>query len=227
MRQTALIVLILMLSACGGNAITPPPTATPDITTQVPTSQVDALNPFGVTQAIPTVEGTPIDLFATLTARGEANVPDPNASVATFVPYGGIEVSETPPPIGVASYSSVTEDPNIGLIFDQVILVRQGGLNATIDEVRLQSDGTLTWNGIPQPPVDRTTVEAVDATLDEINIFGLVGQFKRFITEPYDYVYTLQVSRAGAELSFMTDSSLTPPELFRLYDQLLGLVGMG
>lgn len=224
MRNTTILLLgfiiAIGLSACGGNTIGEPPSPTPDTRALNTLEPGDVnLNPFA-TELPPEAElpDNSANIGATLQAFGAPIQPTAEATVPLF---GGIEVPEEQPKPGVVNYAEATEDPEIGAIFDQVTLIRGGGVNSEILQIDLYQDGTLWLNSEVIGNVGAQQVIAFDNLLDEVNFFGIRGSFSAAITDSDIYQYNITVSRAGSSLTLNADDTLIPPELQRLVQTLL------
>lgn len=196
MRPGTLILVILsvIFTACSGS-----PTAV------LPTSAVLPGN-------TPPEAGTPA-----------APTADPNApalaTTAPLVDSQGQLLAITLPAPGTI-IPALTEDPEIGLIFDVLNYTRTGGITGQPINIQLRQDGTLVRDGVTSS-IGTAEVQRIDGLLDAVNFFGIQGIFFSMRgASPDTYRYTLGVERNGSSAMITADDGLTPPELLNLFAEL-------
>jgi hypothetical protein len=134
---------------------------------------------------------------------------------------GALEIA--PPGTLVASE---TEDPDAGLVFDRVFLLRTGGTaEAPIrDEIEVFQNGQYRRNestGV----ASTNRIARIDELIDSVNFFGLQGAMLGPSTETDDYFYRLTVERNGIERTIQSQDGFMPTEYMNLLGEIL-LVGV-
>ncbi len=118
--------------------------------------------------------------------------------------------------------TSATEDPEAGLVFDNIMFTQTGGASNIELTIELRSDGTLIRNG-ETSTVSQEEVLAIDAMLDELNFFGIQGVFAAAAPNPDVYSYSITVERAGSSLMINAQDTYTPVELKELFAAIVNL----
>ncbi|MGB1286697.1 MAG: hypothetical protein ACPG7F_09215 [Aggregatilineales bacterium] len=160
-------------------------------------------------------ENTPIPATA-VPVEATEDVPFDNRVIVTRAPLeeGALEV----PPVGVL-VASVTEDPEIDLVFDVITLRREGGIDEAPIEIVLNQNGSFTRDGVPGQ-ITPADVTRIDDLIDEINFFGLQGTMMGPAIDEEDYRFVLRVERNGTARSITSQEGYIPPE----YQRLLGAI---
>jgi hypothetical protein len=123
-----------------------------------------------------------------------------------------------PPAVGTIATALPTEDPDVGLIFDEIYFSQTGGGTTLV--VQVYPDGRVLRDG-QQFSIAQDQVAVIDTLLDEINFFGMQGVFTSVGGSPNAYSYELSVSRGEASRSIIAEDGLIPPDLQRLFSLLL------
>lgn len=160
-----------------------------------------------------------------------ATVPTTDPSLVTLEPTSPAFVIVTLPPSevtedlleGLPGYgtleASVTEDPNVALVFDKIQFYRYGGDSmANQLEIIINQDGSVTCAGVPGT-TPLTQIETIDGMLDSINFFGLQAVFIS-LAPTTNLKYRLVVTRGEQERMIDSEEGFTPTE----YNILLGEV---
>jgi hypothetical protein len=130
---------------------------------------------------------------------------------------GALEV-----PLPGTLVASATEDPDAGLIFDQITFTMSGGANDTSFTVELLQNGTVTRDGVVSQ-VGTDVVYEIDAMLDELNFFGLQGSYLGPPADEDVYQYRIEVVRGGASRLINAQDGYLPTELKALFARLADL----
>lgn len=117
--------------------------------------------------------------------------------------------------------ASETEDPNMGVPFDTIYVLRTSGEEAAIDlELELRSDGSYTRNGVAGL-ISPEEVGRINALLDELNFFGLQASMLGPSAENVANRYTVTVFRAGQSRSVNSEDEFMPNEYIEFLVALL------
>lgn len=150
---------------------------------------------------------------------------DPNLVPAITITPSQREFAtgEAPLPIPGTLVPPVAEDPEIGLVFDMVLLSRTGGAAGIPLTVQIMGDGTVTRDGTVTS-ITPDQVKLIDDALDAFNFFGVEGVFEAPGRGEEVYHYELTVDRNGASKTIRADDGLIPPELAQII-ALISAVG--
>lgn len=131
-----------------------------------------------------------------------------------------------PIPIPGTLVASETEDPDAGLIFDRIYLVRTGieSGEAIRDEIELLQDGQFTRNG-RSGIADTNTIARIDEWIDTVNFYGMQGAMLGPSSETDDYRYSLTIERNGLERTINSQDGFMPIAYMNLLGEIL-LVGL-
>ncbi len=139
-------------------------------------------------------------------------------------PTSVIPIDVTLPPVGTMIAAPVTEDPEIGLMFDVVYLEQTGGFTGIPLTVEVRSDGRIVRDGV-EGTVTPEQVTEIDNIIKEIQFFSIQGQFEPAGTNPDAYSYKISVDRGGSSRTINAQDGFTPDPLLRLINavSLLGV----
>ncbi len=144
------------------------------------------------------------------------------ALLASVTPTAG--PSPTAPP---TQTPEGTEDPDEGLTFDVLTLVRSGGIAGERRAVTVLSNGALLVDGVLAGGVAPEVVSAFDAQIDRMGFFRLQSHYGPVEAQPDTYSYRLTVQRGGMSATVTTVDGAVPLSLQRLIDDLLALTPSG
>lgn len=215
MRQLTILVLALVLAACGGNSAVVPTQAPPvnggDAGNEATGGGLD-LDPFGVESEDENIDPVQAAAEAEATVQALGIPVQPTLPPGTVVPLGGLTVQQTLLPPG--QVAEATEDPNIDLVFQSITYIRTGGPAGADDQLEIQlfQDGTLIRNGV-QTQLGPQVASEIDTLLDQNDILGLYGTFTSVSPDFSNYFYTLAIEREDASVTLRAEAALTPPEL--------------
>jgi hypothetical protein len=205
MRHKLGLILIgmLFLAACDGNAATPAPTIdSSSVATETSTTIVPA--------TIAGLEPTP-DFAATQTAQPTIDVPERS--------FG---TDEPPMPIPGTIVAPTTPDPDAGLLFDTILFKRTGGLAGIPLTIEVKSDGTVTRDGVAST-ISSDQVTLIDNIIDQLDFFSLQGVFAAPGTSADVYSYAITVNRAGSSRTIRAQDGFMPPEMIQFFSLLSDL----
>ncbi len=132
--------------------------------------------------------------------------------------------TEGPPPTPLPTPTPEgTEDPDEGLIFDELTLTRMGGPGNETHTFTVLGNGALVIDGELLGSVAVETVHDLDAQLDAMGFFRLDSHYGPAQARRDTFRYEIFMSRQGMEASVSTVDGYVPPSLQRLIDTLQGL----
>lgn len=152
----------------------------------------------------------------------EPQPPQENSVLLDITPVE--EASPTPLPTPTPEG---TEDPDEGLIFDELTLVRTGGVAGETRTVTVLGNGALLINGELVGSVAPETVTALDDQLDAMGFFRLESHYGPNEPRPDTFSYEITVTRNEASGSVTTVDGFIPPSLEQLINDLLALSPAG
>lgn len=194
--SVSLLILALILVACGGDA---------------GTNDVPPTNDDGVSSD------------PTHTPLPEGFVPEDN-SIIIVTPQSQV-LENTVPLAGTLVYDSVYEDDNKDAVFDRVIFTRTGGGDGAPKYLLiLNQDGTYELNLKTLGQVDAATITDIDDIIDEIDFFAINTVMISSVPNPDKYRYAITVERAGAEMTLNADDNLIPQPIMPLFSSLLNVI---
>jgi hypothetical protein len=160
-------------------------------------------------------------LTACATPQAPATQPGGNALLAvTVTPDTPPTPVHTPTPLG-------TEDPNEGLLFDELTLTRTGGIAGTTYTITVLRNGALLVDGQLLGSVPEETVIDLDRQLDEMGFFRLQSRYGPIQAGADTFEYQMFVSRDSSMMTVQTVDNHIPQSLQRLFDDLLALEPVG
>lgn len=208
MRSTffaALILVALLLTACGGETPTPViPTAA-----QLPTIEILESRPDpNETTAEPGVEVTGEQLPPpTLDATAAAAMSTMNAIVITPLP----------PPGTLVVSAMTTQEASAPFSFALIVFIQRGGPDDVTYRTEIRSDGSVIRNGAPLT-VAPEAVAVLNDTLNQMNFFNIQGTFTGPGLPDDAYEYSLRVDLPdGSSRTIFAHDGLIPPELIALF----------
>jgi hypothetical protein len=212
-------VLLLILAACqGGND---PSIPTLIATNTPPTPDPTATEPEGLGPDEGTIR--PSDVVPTTpTATNPADaatVDAINQAAGTAGASIGVPSIEAPE-VGTIQVAAVTEDPDVGAIFDEIYFSQTGGPERTTLVVQVYPDGRVLRDGV-QYQISADQVAEIDNALDAMNFFGMQGNFTSPGGGRDTYVYEISVSRGDDSRNVAAEDGLIPPELMTVFSLLL------
>jgi hypothetical protein len=140
----------------------------------------------------------------------------------TVDPFGVVDVQPGDiAPAGEIAYVNVTEDPNVGMFFDEIHFVRAGGPNNTVLDVYLFQDGSLLLDGQLVRNVGPNTVIEVNNRIDELNLMNMTGSFAATVPNRNDFLYSLNIKRGGVDITIQADDTLVPSELRGFFTEII------
>lgn len=205
--QVCILLLALMLAACGGEQAPAATDAPPDVPTEQAALSTEVQEAQPGLLATPTENTTP---RPTLDATQQAE-----ADAAGFVPT-------LPIPLPGTLVASSTEDPDAGLVFDKVTLVVTGGASNVNNVIEVFQNGRVVRNGVTTN-VSIEEIIALDTMLDEINFFGLQAAFLGPAPDPNSYRYSLTVLRGLSERLVNAQDGFMPVEFQTLLAKIIAL----
>jgi hypothetical protein len=134
----------------------------------------------------------------------------------TELPPGGLEV----PSVGTL-VASETEDPNAGMPFDSIQLVRAGGSAESPETVTISINADGSYNrdgtaGVLSPE----RVQAIIDLIDQVNFFGMQGTLMGPSVGSGVYQYALTITRVGVSRTIASTDGFMP----QAYIQLVGAI---
>jgi hypothetical protein len=123
-----------------------------------------------------------------------------------------------PPMVGTIATALPTEDPDAGLLFDEIYFSQTGGGTTLV--VQVYPDGRVLRDG-QQFSIAQDQVVEIDTILDEIDFFGMQSSFTSVGGSPNAYVYEISVSRGDDSRNVVAEDGLIPPQLQNLFSLLL------
>lgn len=196
----SLIILMLVLTACGGND-----GGNASINTQVPVG--------------PATSDPENSLAATYAVTQEVN----SEGVVVVTPQGQGGDFEVPLP-GTLVLDNEYVDEGQSLVFDKLAFVRYSGPEGSeVLNFKLNRDGTYTLNDQPGQ-ISTTIVTSVDDLLDEVGFFAIASPMLGPNIESGNYRYRLTVTRGGDELTINAEDGFTPNDVLRIFSTLMGII---
>lgn len=198
MRYVLILLMLMMLTACGGGESP----ATEDANAQ-PTPFV----PEGTQVGVNPVSDENVPIIETLIAEEiAAQNPQPYIPPLPTVGEGGLPV----PPIGTL-VASQTENVQAGVPFDYIYMTQIGGVNNENITIQIYKDGRVTINdrtGV----ISQENIEELIRHIDALNFFGLQGTFMGPAPRPNEYVYQIFIKRGGQERLLNAQDGYMPIE---------------
>lgn len=200
MRLTvSLIILSLILVACGGEAEPTPsvfsdPTVDPSQITPEPTSDESEI--YGTEEV----------------------------SVSVLVtPQANVEQGEVPLP-GTLAFDPDASMENFNEMFDRIVFRRYGG-GSTAGEFRLElsQDGSYEINNTLTGQVAASVVTNVDTLIRDVNFFAINTPMLGPGGDDTNYRYDITVERAGDVLTIRAEDGFIPQPFQRLIAALVGV----
>ncbi len=168
----------------------------------------------GAAQPTPTATLAPT---AGTTAEGVPTANNPQVQLAATI--------NAPIP-GTIVHSSTGQTPNAPtqspIPFDTLSFTQTGGIAKISLTITLNRDGTLVRDG-KTSTVTPDQVKQISDLLNQMDFFHLNGQFVSIGGSADSYRYTLTVTSGGDSNTIVSDDSLTPPQLFTLYNAIRAL----
>ena len=216
------LLLLATLAACtGGDATQTVPTLI--ATNTPPSAQPTVTLPPDLGPTEGTVRPTdvaPIDNpTATIDPTLAATIEAINQAAATSGAIVGAPTIE-PQAAGTIEQPPATEDPDAGLVFDELYFSQTGGIAGTTLMIYIYPDGRVLRDDV-EYRITPEEVSAIDDMLDEMNFFGMQGTFTSAGGGRDTYTYELSVARAGNTRNIVAEDGLIPPELMQLFSVLL------
>ena len=116
--------------------------------------------------------------------------------------------------------ASETEDPNMGLVFDRIELVRYGGPDGSERiEIVVNQDGSYSRNEATGT-ITQDHVTEIDDLIDAMNFFGMQGAMLGPSSETDNYRWSMLVIRSDDERLVQAEDGFYPPE----FQQLLAAI---
>lgn len=116
-----------------------------------------------------------------------------------------------------------TEDPDEGLIFDELTLTRTGGVAGTTTTITVLGNGALLIDGVLVGGVLEETVLDLDAQLDRMGFFRLDSHYGPAHPSADTFAYEITMQRGGMDATVGTVDGGIPDSLNRLIIDLLAL----
>jgi hypothetical protein len=190
-----MIVLLLMLAACGGAEETLPTQVTANGETDVIEPPTDGSSSFD----------EEIDALLSGATPEQVVLPtvDPELEGALPVPLPGTLVA------------SETEEPEPFLgVFTFIYFEQTGGAEDVNIIVEIYGDGRVVSNGRTFQ-VDQSVIRQLDQMITELNFFGMQGTFLGPPGSPSDYRYRVAIGRGELERAVQAQDGFIPVELTR------------
>ncbi|MBN1965941.1 MAG: hypothetical protein JW910_14920 [Anaerolineae bacterium] len=149
-----------------------------------------------------------------LAACGSGETPTPTSGPTDAVP------AASPTPLG-------TEDPDEGLIFDELTVTRTGGIAGTTHTVSVLGNGALLIDRALVGSVDEATVVLLDRRLDIMGFFRLDAMYGPPSGQPDTFSYVIRVLRNSAENEVHTIDGYVPEALEQLITAVFALTPSG
>ncbi len=188
-----ILMVACLLVACGGNTETQP-------------------TPAAVGQSGGRPTRIPPDVATNLALTN----PVPTPEFGRQRDYGN-DLATLPPP-GVL-IPPAEPDPNVGLVFDSILLERSGGPEGVPLNIEIRSDGGVTRDG-QASSISADTVTQIVTMLDQMGFFGMSGVFSAPGTSDQVYTYRITVNRQGASRTITAQEGYLPPEITELINTL-------
>lgn len=240
MRYTLLLALLMsVLVACSGGD--------DDNADQVNTADTPAAPPAEVVtgdeEGLENVEvnesgelslgDEPTEIIATEQVGPTNTLPPPDfqpsgrADDPLFLPaatnpplFGDNPQGDNPPPPGTLEPAITPEIEPVGS-FTYISLTQSGGPAARETSVEIYNDGLVTLNG-QQANVGLDVVGQLQATIDELNFFGMRGMFRSQAPPSQDqYTYQIYIETPNVERLVNAQDGMMPPELIAFVRQIL------
>lgn len=205
-RLICLILTVLLLSACTGEA--PPPTET---------------------LVAPTTEPSPTDITEVVdsTAEPTINSPFPTLEVRVY-PTDPPRILDTPDPN--APTSEPTGESQRTLVFETLTLTRTGGPtlpdgSSVTERIVLTRNGGIQRNEGPAAQLTQDRVNALTELIRAANLFDVDGVFLGAVPAegPMPYLYQLRIESEGYERLLTLQDGNIPREIQSLIGELLSL----
>ncbi|PJF21098.1 MAG: hypothetical protein CUN56_12805, partial [Phototrophicales bacterium] len=158
MRHSLILLVALILAACGSGGDEPAPTTVSNTETSSSTQVPPNVTPVG----------------AGITDEDLQTLLPPVAS--PFVPPTQTPASEgaLPVPLPQTLVASETEDPEPGGEFNYIYFRQTGGVNNESIVIEIFGDGLVMYNGI-EGRISPEDVANLNQVIDDLNFFGLQG----------------------------------------------------
>ena len=193
-RQICLLVVcVFLLAGCGGNATQAPLPTIANATVQPTEASTQPAANVTVTSVVPTL---PPVTQAQRQFAPDATLPAPGTIVA-----------------------AVTQDPDAGKVFDNILFVRTGGIAGKTLTIQISGDGTLTRDGVTSK-ISSDEINKLVGMIDALNFFGMQGIFTSPGTSPDVYQYQITIDRNGSSKTLDAQDGMTPPPLLQLFSEI-------
>ena len=196
MRRTLylIVVLMLILTACGGDGDSNDATSPPN----EPLSDEAATFAAEVDDVL--ADATPVPLISTA-----APVDD---SALVVAPPGELVASET-------------EDPEPRGMFDYISMQQEGGRENTVITIEIYNDGRVTLNGA-EGRIGLETINQIDETINRLNFFGMQGTLLGSPGGDDIYYYRVSVQRGFQARTISAQDGYIPDEFLSLLAMIRG-----
>ncbi len=126
----------------------------------------------------------------------------------------------TPTPLG-------TEDPSENVIFDELTVIRSGGILGQEHTVTVLGDGALIIDGAAVGSVGENVLFAFNDQIKAMGFFRLESHYGPIAPGADTFAYEIRVQRDGASQSVTTVDGHIPASLQRLIGDLFALQPTG
>ena len=212
MRMWLWFAVLMTVAACA----TTQPLAQNDLPTLAPDAETPA------PAAAPTDDNQAVESEATIeepTLSAEASAVSTGESAMAAIER---EIGVLPPP-GTLIAAPVTEEAVPGATpvpFVSVQYQETGGPSNVNLFIEIFRDGRVIRDEV-ETSVSPQVIAEIEQTLDELNFFGIQGQFTLPGASPDVYTYAVRVElEDGSAKRIEAQDNVTPPELLRLFSQL-------
>ncbi len=206
------MMLMAVLAACGGGSEDDtqlPTRAAVDAATPLPAATVPPEEPVGAPDSETDI--TLEELEEQFLPPGVLQQPRPSP---TPVAEGALPV--LPPGTLVVSE---TEDPLAPLLFDYLRFEQRGGPQNLEIILEIYQDGRVVLNGA-DGFIASAEVEAIDQLLDDLNFFGLQGNYSGPPRSEDEYRYSLFVDVSGRERMIGFREGYIPRQVQRVLSRI-------
>jgi len=207
--MVSLLMMILILAACGGGDAAPTSEVSSDPT-------IDAS----------TFTETPPDFIEQ--RQNELNateeVIDEDGNIIIVTPQAIVQDGVVPLP-GTLAYDPEFVDENMGAVFDRIVFSRSSA-GGTSDPYRLVlfQNGLYDLNKEIVGQVNGSTVTRIDDILDEINFFAINTPMLGPGGESANYRYVITVERGDDQMTIRAEDGFTPQPVMKLIGALVGVI---
>ncbi len=204
----AYILLIVLLTACGGGASGEDATSSPQNTADPAVT----LDPDATPESLPPTPEEEVITLEDLIRQASQDI-DESFIRPTFDP-------QNPSAFASELVIGSADNPFAGVLFDYVSLTQRGGpidLNYTIE---VYPDGRVVQDG-REGRITPDAVAALQASFDTINLFAVDQVFNGLPLSRSPYYYDFTVRQAGREFSIEAQDAYLPPELTAIFATIL------